>query len=117
MAPGALAVGASAYRTNVRDDIFLFPYEEEDEPEGSTIDGFFANVDRTRREGVELESRLVLRRGHTFLLNYGYTSATFQVDDIELFSIREEGGGENEVEVGDRLPSFPITPFALERSS
>jgi iron complex outermembrane receptor protein len=104
---GPLTLGASAYHTDVRDDIFLFPYEEENEPEGSTIDGFFANIGSTRREGIELDSRLALRGGHSLFLNYAYTIATFQVDEIELFSIREEAGGENEIEEGDRLPLIP----------
>lgn len=104
---GAVLLGASVYRTDVRDDIFLFPYEEEDEPEGSTIDGFFANIDRTRREGLELDSRVAIRGGHSLFLNYAHTSATFQVDDVELFSIREEAGGENEIEAGDRFPLIP----------
>lgn len=104
---GGLALGASAYRTGVRDDIFLFPYEEEDEPEGSTIDGFFANVDRTRREGAELDARYGFRAGHALHAGYAFTRATFQVDGIELFSIREEAGGENEVEAGDHFPLVP----------
>ena len=41
------------HHMDVRDDIFLTPFGEE-EPEGGTIDGFFVNIDRTRRVGVEL---------------------------------------------------------------
>lgn len=104
---GGAVVSASAYRTGVRDDIFLFPYEEEDEPAGSTIDGFFANVERTRREGVELDGRMTLPGRHSLYANYAFTHATFQVDGIELFSIRQEAGGENEVEAGDRFPLVP----------
>ncbi|MEW5926964.1 MAG: TonB-dependent receptor [Gemmatimonadota bacterium] len=104
---GPAVLSASVYRTDVRDDIFLFPYSEGDEPQGSTIDGYFANVDATRREGVELASHLAFRGGHSAYLNYAWTRATFRVDDIELFSIREEAGGENEVEKGDRLPLVP----------
>ncbi|HUF26468.1 MAG TPA: TonB-dependent receptor [Gemmatimonadaceae bacterium] len=104
---GALTVGASVYRTEVGDEIFLFPYADESEPEGSTIDGFFANVARTRREGVELTARvqpLVWARAHA---SAAWTSATFRTGDIELFSIREEAGADNEVEIGDRMPLVP----------
>lgn len=104
---GGLALGATAYRSRVRDDIFLFPYREENEPEGSTIDGYFANVDRTRREGVELDATVALPGGHSLFAGYAFARATFQVGDVELFSIREEAGGENEVEAGDRFPLVP----------
>ena len=103
---GPLHVSASAYRTNVRDDIYLFPFEDEDEPEGSTIDGFFSNIDRTRREGVELDARVNVTGGHTLYTNYAYTRATFQTE-AEIFSIREAAGGENETEPGDRLSLVP----------
>jgi outer membrane receptor protein involved in Fe transport len=104
---GPLAAGVSAFRTDVRDEILLFPYEDESEPQGSTIDGFFANVDRTRRAGVELDGRVALRGGHSLFLNYAYTRATFEVEGVELFSIRSEAGGENVIEPGDRLPLVP----------
>ena len=106
LARGPLVLSASAYRTAVRDDIFLFPYVDEDEPEGSTIDGYFANIARTRREGGELASRLLFARGHALHASYAYTRATFQTE-AEIFSIREAEGGENETEPGDRLPLVP----------
>lgn len=103
---GGVELSASAYRTSVRDDIFLFPYNDASEPVGSTIDGYFANIASTRREGVELGSRTTL--GPLALrASYAFTRATFQVNGIEIFSIREAAGGENEVERGDRLPLVP----------
>ncbi|MDP9348667.1 MAG: TonB-dependent receptor, partial [Gemmatimonadota bacterium] len=110
---GPATLSASAYRTDVRDDIFLFPYEEEGEPEGSTIDGYFANIEATRREGIELGSGVRLRGDHRLYLNYAFTRATFQTDDVELFSIREADDRENEVEPGDRLPLVPDHTLAL----
>lgn len=106
-ARGPAALAASVYRTGVRDDIFLFPCEEDGEPEGSTIDGFFANVDRTRREGAEVDARMQVRGRHSLYASYAFNRATFQVGGIELFSIRGEEGGDNEVEVGDRFPLVP----------
>jgi len=116
---GGALLSASVYRTGVRNDIFLFPYEEEEgEPEGSTIDGYFANISRTRREGVELGSTLALPRGVTLFANYAYTRATFQTGDVDIFSIRaeaaENGEGEgevNEIEIGDRFPLVPAHTF------
>lgn len=103
---GGIELSASVYRTTVRDDIFLFPYDDASEPSGSTIDGFFANIASTRREGVEVGSRTTIGP-LTLRADYAFTRATFQVDGIEIFSIREEAGGENEVERGDRLPLVP----------
>jgi iron complex outermembrane receptor protein len=106
------SISASLFRTNVRDDIFLHPYHEDDEPEGSTIDGFFANIARTRREGVELaasierDTRWPWMRSLSARGSYGFTRATFQ-SNAELFSIREEAGGENDVEPGDAMPLVP----------
>jgi iron complex outermembrane recepter protein len=101
---------AAAFRTDVRDDIFLFPYDDENEPSGSTIDGYFANIAKTRRTGVELGARAWLS-GVTLSGSYALTRATFQVEDIGIFSIRQEvaapGEEVNEVEVGDRLPLVP----------
>jgi outer membrane receptor protein involved in Fe transport len=116
---GSALLSGSVYRTNVRDDIFLFPYEEaEGEPEGSTIDGYFSNVSRTRREGVELAGSMELPRGISLFANYAYTRATFQTGDLDIFSIRAEGGedddGEeevNQVAKGDRLPLIPAHTF------
>lgn len=102
-----LSLRGALYRTRVRDDIFLFPYDEEGEPEGSTIDGFFANLPRTRRMGIELDARLQSRAGSDLYLNYAFTRATFEVEGVQLFSIREEAGAENVVEPGDQFPLVP----------
>jgi outer membrane receptor protein involved in Fe transport len=112
----SLVLEGSAYHMNVRNDIFLTPFGEE-EPEGGTIDGFFINLDKTRRVGVELGAAYRFRGGHSAYLNYAYTRATFQ-SPAEIFSIRslEEGEGEgvvnpfptdNEVVAGDRFPLVP----------
>lgn len=111
-AAGPLALDLAVYRTNVRDDIFLFPYEDESEPAGSTIDGFFANIPLTRREGIELRARTQLRDAHDLHASYGVTRATFQ-STAEIFSIRELAGEENDVQPGDRLPLVPSQTFAV----
>jgi iron complex outermembrane receptor protein len=115
-ATSSLALEGSAYHTDVRNDIFLTPFGE-DEPEGGTIDGFFVNLDETRRIGVELGAAYRFAGEHSAYLNYAYTRATFQ-SPAEIFSIRSlEGEGEepvinpfptgNDVVAGDRLPLVP----------
>jgi outer membrane receptor protein involved in Fe transport len=111
-----LALEGSAYHTDVRNDIYLTPFGEE-EPEGGTIDGFFINLDETRRVGVELGAAYRFAGGHSAYLNYAFTRATFQ-SPAGIFSIRSlEGEGEdpvinpfpttNDVVAGNRLPLVP----------
>jgi outer membrane receptor protein involved in Fe transport len=115
-ATGSLALDGSVYHMNVGNDIFLTPYSG-DGPTGSTIDGYFINLDRTRRVGFELGSAYRFPAGHSVYLNYAFTRATFQ-SEAEIFSIRSiEAEGEEEVinpfptdnavAPGDRLPPVP----------
>ena len=108
-----LRVDAAAFRSDVYDDIFLFPYEEEDEPTGSTIDGFFDNVPHTRREGFELSADVAIGPRIDAFATYAYTRATFRSDGIEIFSIREVAGVENEIETADRMPLVPDHTFTI----
>lgn len=103
--PGAY-VGLSAYHTDVRNDIFLTP--NPDAPERSTLEGYFINLDKTRRQGIEVSVRLLPRGGHTLFVNYAYTRATFQ-SEAEIFSplVDEEQGITNTVKPGSRLPLVP----------
>ncbi len=103
---GAFSMSGSLYRTGVTDDIFLFPYRDENEPEGSTIDGYFDNISSTRREGVEVAGNYAFGPGHMLYANYAWTRATFQTE-ADIFSLREEFGGENTTAPGDRLPLVP----------
>jgi hypothetical protein len=107
---GKLMFGAAVYRTDVRDDIFLVPYDDGDAPDASRIDGYFTNISATRREGVEVSI------DGTFgpvaaSAAYGYTLATFQVDDVQLYSIRAESADSgtivNRIAAGDKLPLTP----------
>jgi iron complex outermembrane receptor protein len=109
---GPVVATVAAYRTDVRDDIFLFPYRDQAEPVGSTIDGYFANVRRTRRDGIEVGVQAVIRRSHDVYASYASTRATFQTGGVEIFSVREASGGSNEVEPGDRLPLVPAQTLA-----
>ncbi|MGQ0815263.1 MAG: TonB-dependent receptor [Gemmatimonadota bacterium] len=97
----------TVFRSNVRDDIFLFPYEDEGEPNNSTIDGYFGNVERTRREGLEVSAQFTFSRSFAAYAAWTITRASFQTDDVEIFSIREVAGAENEVASGDHFPLVP----------
>jgi outer membrane receptor protein involved in Fe transport len=112
-----VSLSGSAYYTSVKNDIFLSPFGDENEPEGSTIDGFFVNLDKTRRVGLEVQGAYTFPRGHSVYLNYAFTRATFQ-SDAEIFSIRsvDEADGTpvinnfptgNDVTPGDRFPLVP----------
>jgi outer membrane receptor protein involved in Fe transport len=102
---GPAALTGSVYRTNVKNDIFLFP--NPNPVSGSTIAGYFANLSETRREGVEVGANVQLRGGHTVYATYAWTRATFQTT-ADIFSVREEETGEpNRVTPGSRLPLVP----------
>jgi iron complex outermembrane receptor protein len=117
-ATSSFVLEGSVYHMNVSNDIFLTPFPGEG-PTGSAIDGYFLNLDETRRAGVELATAYRFPQGHSFYINYSYTRATFQ-SEAEIFSIRsideEEGEEEpvinpfptdNEVVAGNRLPLVP----------
>jgi outer membrane receptor for Fe3+-dicitrate len=107
---GKFVIGAAVYRTGVRDEIFLVPYEDGAAPEASRIDGYFRNISATRREGAEVSIDGAFGPV-TASAAYGYTRGTFQVDDVEIFSIRAEaadsGAIVNRITKGDDLPLIP----------
>jgi outer membrane receptor protein involved in Fe transport len=99
-------LGVSAYYTNVRNDIFVTP--NPDAPEGSTIEGYFINLDKTRRQGIDVSTRYFFPAGHSLYLNYSYTLATFE-STAELFSplTDEELGITDSVHAGNQFPQVP----------
>ena len=103
-----IQLSASAYRTDLRNEIVLVPYEG-DEPSQSTLAGYFDNIDKTRREGVEASMNLATRSGLSFYANYAWTKATYQTA-VTLFSLRVDDalGVTNDVTPGDRLPLVPF---------
>ena len=105
---GNVLLDGSLFRTDVRDEIFFI------ESPGSLVSGYFTNLDRTRREGVELSvTSSLLNDRLSWYVNYAYTRATFQ-SDARIFSTRSssdfEGSplfGPNDVTPGDRMPLVP----------
>lgn len=85
----------SAYRTDVRDEIYFDPTQGNF---GENI-----NVEKTRRMGLEWEARA--RRGMVeAFLNHAFTEATFQ---SELALSKPPWPGTQRVEKGDVLPMVP----------
>jgi iron complex outermembrane receptor protein len=99
-------VGLSAYRTTVHNDIFLTP--SRNVFQGTTLHGHFINLEQTRRQGFEVNTRFLPRGGHSMFVNYAYTSATFQ-SDAEIFSplVEAEPVTTNAVRPGSRFPLVP----------
>ncbi|MEX2157588.1 MAG: TonB-dependent receptor [Gemmatimonadales bacterium] len=109
---GRILLDGAVYRTDVRDDISFIASD------AAPLEGFFANIGATRREGIELSAQAQVPGGHSLYANYAFTRASFRTE-AEIFSLRSEGAyapdsanasplyGTNEVEVGDRLPLVP----------
>jgi iron complex outermembrane recepter protein len=108
LARGAVVATASAYRTDVRDEIFFVAAE------GALLSGYFTNLDRTRREGVELGLQGAAAGGRlAWYGSYASTRAIFR-SAAALFSVRSDDevagstlAGENDVEPGSRMPLVP----------
>ena len=107
-ARGSFVLNGSVYRTDVRDEIFFVASDE------ALFAGYFTNLDRTRREGVELAAQSSMWDNRlSAYANYAWTRATFRTA-AELFSIRSDEqfansrlAGENDVEPGSVLPLVP----------
>ena len=105
---GNVLIDASVYRTDVRDEIFFI------QSPGSLVSGYFTNLDRTRRQGVELSVMSSLWDNRlSWYANYAFTKATFE-SDAEIFSTRSDDDfedsplfGPNSVTPGDRMPLVP----------
>ncbi|MCC7413004.1 MAG: TonB-dependent receptor [Gammaproteobacteria bacterium] len=70
--------------------------------------GLFANVDQTRRLGVEAELSGI-RGGLDWYASYSYVQASFE-DDFRVLSPNHpdaDGDGEIQVTAGDRIPGIP----------
>jgi outer membrane receptor protein involved in Fe transport len=109
---GGITVDGAVYRTDVKDDISFI------QSDAALLAGFFANIGKTRREGLELSARAQLHGGHSVYASYTNTRASFRTE-VDIFSIRSESRfapdsayasplyGTNAVEVGDRMPLVP----------
>ncbi|MFL5577981.1 MAG: TonB-dependent receptor [Gemmatimonadaceae bacterium] len=89
------AVEASVYRTEVRDEIVFVA--------ATGTAGFFQNVPRTRRQGVELSANAALPAGARAFASYTYTDATYR-GTVRLASALP---GADSARRGDRFPLSP----------
>jgi iron complex outermembrane recepter protein len=85
------------FRTDLSDDI-LFTQTE------TTGSGFFQNVARTRRQGVEAGVQGSAWKRLAYSLSYAFVDATYQTD-VTLASVTDVNGVH--VRPGDRLPGIP----------
>ena len=104
---GDILLRASAYRTQVRDEIFFISSPQ------ALLAGYFANVPRTQRAGGELEIRSTGAGRLFWYGNYTRTRATFEAP-ASILSIRSSDdfaqsayAGDNRVLPGDALPLVP----------
>ncbi len=103
---GALGDGgrwhAGLFRTTNDDDILFISAG------ALTNQGFFDNVGKTRREGIELNVGGTIRERLGWSIDYTYLDATFR-DAFAVASANHPTAddGEIAVEVGDRLPLTP----------
>jgi outer membrane receptor protein involved in Fe transport len=85
----------SAYRTNVHDEIVFVA--------SRTTAGFFQNVPRTRRQGIEVSGAVPLPLGFRTFASYSYLDATYQ-STVQLASEIEDA---EPAQPGDRFPLSP----------
>jgi len=84
------------FRTDLKDDILFIVAE----PGGA---GFFQNVAKTRRQGIEAGLSGRWNRV-TYFINYAYVDATYRSDET-LASVTEPNGVR--VQTGDHIPGIP----------
>ena len=94
----ALAWSVALFRTDLTDDI-LFTRTQ------TTGAGFFQNVDRTRRQGVEAGLRGSAWQRVRYHLSYALVDATYQTD-VTLASVTSAAGVP--VRAGDTIPGIPL---------
>jgi outer membrane receptor protein involved in Fe transport len=99
---GALRWAASAFRTTNTDDIIFVSSG------ALTNEGYFQNIDRTTRQGLELMVHTPVHRLVSGSASYTFLNARFDVP-LTLSSPNhpDEVDGEIDVEKGARLPGVP----------
>ncbi len=99
-----LRASAALFRTDLRDDIQFISTS------GTAVNaGFFQNVGKTRRQGIELGLEDAPATGIRVTARYAYIEATFE-SPYTAFSPNNssaDGAGDIRIEPGDRLPGVP----------
>lgn len=106
---GTTVLAASAYLTAVRNEIFFVSSP------AALYAGYFTNLPRTRREGIEISASGAAPRARLeWYGSYAWTHATFETA-ARIFSVRASDtfagrsplAGANDVTPGDRIPLVP----------
>ncbi len=100
---GDMAWTASVFHTINHDDIIFLPVEE-NEATGNLNNGYFDNVGKTKRMGIELGLQGELNK-LTWFTNYSLVDATFD----SRFNVHNENnpaGEETTVKSGDSIPGI-----------
>jgi outer membrane receptor protein involved in Fe transport len=100
---------AAAYRTDLRNDIEFVAASS-----SAANSGYFQNIGRTRREGLELGAS-ASRGSLTFAASYSYTRATFKTGFVENSPNNSTAGTDGTIAVnsGDRIPGIPAQLLKL----
>ena len=99
---GGIAWNADYFRATSFDDLIFISSG------ALTNEGYFQNVARTLRQGVELNIGGSLFNRLHGVLSYTYISATFETDlTVSSPNHPEAQAGEIDVEIGDRIPGVP----------
>jgi outer membrane receptor protein involved in Fe transport len=98
---GSRVLDASLYWTGVHDDIFFVA--------PSTAEGYFANLESTRRAGIEIGTQSDFGTRVTLRGSYAYTRATFESAAV----IATARAAADTVRRGDRFPLTPDHRLAL----
>ncbi|PCJ30852.1 MAG: TonB-dependent receptor [Gammaproteobacteria bacterium] len=96
---------AGVFHTTNKDDIIFIPVDEG--VPGNLNNGFFDNVGKTKRQGVELGLNGVLVDNKlTWFSNYSYVDATFETE-FSVFNENNPAGDTTTVQNGDSMPGIP----------
>jgi len=106
---GGMSWSAAAYRTELDDDIQFIASGQ-----GAISSGFFQNVGKTRRDGVELGMEMRLA-SLALNLRYSHIDATFRSTFIAASPANSTADADGGIVVypGNRLPGIPADSFKL----
>lgn len=96
----------TAFHSVNHDDIIFLPAEE-DEPAGSLNSGYFDNVGRTKRLGLEVGlNGLAQEEKLNWFANYSFVDATFE-SSFDVHNENNPAGEDTTVTSGDSIPGIP----------
>ena len=100
---------ASVYRTDLDDDIQFISAGS-----GAVNSGYFRNIGRTRREGIELGGGVPIGKV-SVVARYSFTNATFRTSFVAHSpnNSTADANGDIVVRSGDRMPGTPRHLFKL----